>query len=405
MALPRWLGAMLIAAVLYACGARAGLAVCCPFCTTVSLTFAEEVATNDVAVIARLVKSPEKSKESANDFSAVPMKSTFEIVKRLKGEESFGKTKQIQVQYFGDAKPGATFLIVGLDPKDINWAMPIALSERGIAYLEKALSLPKEGADRLVYFQDFLEDKEDALSRDAYDEFAKAPYNSVRELKDRMHHDQLVAWINDPKTTPRSRRLYLTMLSVCGTPDDAVMLENLLKAASDHAKPALDALVAAYLTLKGPDGMELVEELYLKNANARYEDTWATIMALRFHGQEGTVIPRSRLLTGLRYILDRPKLADTVVGDLARWEDWSVIDRLVELFKNPDPDFSFVRVPVLNYLRVCPLPEAKERLDELAKLDPKAMRQAEAFYPMIAPASGNEKRDQTATKIKSESGS
>ena len=33
-------------------------------------------------------------------------------------------------------------------------------------------------------------------------------------------------------------------------------------------------------------------------------------------------------------MLDRPQLADLVIPDLARWEDWSVMDRLVELFKN-----------------------------------------------------------------------
>lgn len=144
--------------------------------------------------------------------------------------------------------------------------------------------------------------------------------------------------------------------------------------------------MAAYLTLKGPEGMPLVEDLFLKNQDAEYTDTYATIMALRFHGTEEKIIPKDRLLVGLRMMLDRPQLADLVIPDLC-WEDWSVIDRLVELFKKSDEESSWVRVPVINYLRACPKPEAKERIDELAKLDPESIKRANSFFPLGA-ASG-----------------
>jgi hypothetical protein len=74
-------------------------------------------------------------------------------------------------------------------------------------------------------------------------------------------------------------------------------------------------------------------------------------------------------------------LADLVIPDLARWEDWSVMDRLVELFKTSDDESNWVRVPVVNYLRACPLPEAKTKLDELAKLDPETVKRANSFFP------------------------
>ena len=37
-----------------------------------------------------------------------------------------------------------------------------------------------------------LEDGDELLARDAYDEFAKAPYDVVKALKPKMNHDQLV---------------------------------------------------------------------------------------------------------------------------------------------------------------------------------------------------------------------
>jgi hypothetical protein len=47
-------------------------------------------------------------------------------------------------------------------------------------------------------------------------------------------------------------------------------------------------------------------------------------------------------------------------ADLARWEDWSSMDRLVQLFKDSeDDDSNWVRVPVINYLRASHSPEAQ----------------------------------------------
>jgi hypothetical protein len=361
----------------------------CPFCAAVSLTFSEEIANSQVAVIAKLVYLPPRAESDAAAANSLEVpKAKFEITKVLKGQEALGKTSKFETIYFGDGAVGAKFLVMGIDPPMINWSTPIAVTERGEAYVAKAIELAKEGPDRLAFFQDYLEDKDEMLARDAYDEFAKMPYAGVLALKDRMKHDQLVGWIKSPQVPVSRRRLYLTMLGVCGGQQDLPMLEELIQAKDRQTRGALDALVAAYLTLKGPGGMTLVEDLFLKNKDAEYTDTYATIMALRFHGTEEKIIPRERLLEGIRLMLDRPQLADLVIPDLARWEDWSVMERLVELFKTSDDESSWVRVPVINYLRACPLPKAKQHIDELAKLDPETVKRANSFFPFAGASSG-----------------
>jgi hypothetical protein len=107
-------------------------------------------------------------------------------------------------------------------------------------------------------------------------------------------------------------------------------------------------------------------------------------MALRFLGEQGGVIDRDRILQSLRIMLERPQLADLVIRDLARWEDWESMPRLVQLFKEADEESSWVRVPVINYLRACPLPEAKDHIDELAKIDPNAVKRASSLFPFPA---------------------
>jgi hypothetical protein len=64
------------------------------------------------------------------------------------------------------------------------------------------------------------------------------------------------------------------------------------------------------------------------------------------------------------------------VADLARWQDWSVVDRLVGIFKDATADNIFVREPIVNYLRACPLPAAAAAVKELEKIDPEAVRRA-----------------------------
>jgi hypothetical protein len=361
----------------------------CPFCSAQSQTFSEEMETMDAVVIARLV-APPTPVDAANPTDAVS-KAKFEVVENLKGADLAPPKSKVEALYYGDAEVGRQFLIMGVvegkeDAKSaVVWSTPIATTPRSREYLAKLAKLPKSGAERLVFFQSHLEDKEEILARDAYDEFAKAPYEEVKKLKSKMNHDQLVKWIKDSEIPASRRRLYLTMLGVCGTEQDIPMLAEMLKSDTKQNKSGLDALIACYLTLKGPEGVALVEDLYLKNKKAEYADTYAAIMALRFHGTESDVVPVKRIVEALRHMLDRPELADLVIPDLARWEDWESLDRLVALFKNADEKSSWVRTPVVNFVRACPLPEAKEKLKELEKIDPAAVKRANTFFPFGPP--------------------
>lgn len=363
----------------------------CPFCSAVSQTLSEEITSMDAVVIARLVEPP--SQQSGAAPADQISKGTFEVIEVIKGKSHLAETRTVETVYFGGAKPPDRFLIMGVGPPKIAWSTPISISERGSKYISRLSSLPKKGAERLAFFQDYLEDEDQFLSQDAYDEFARAPYQDVIDLKDKMDHDQIVGWIKTPDVPASHRRLYFVMLSVCGGPDDLPMLEEMLKSDDRKAKTGLDAMVGCYLALTGPDGMPLIEDVFLKNEKAEYADTYAAIMALRFHGTETDIIPRKRILEGLRHMIDRPQLADLIIPDLARWEDWSPMDRLVQLFKDADEKTSWVRVPIINYLRACPKPEAKKYMEELKEIDPDAVKRASTFFPfggsMGAPGSND----------------
>jgi hypothetical protein len=175
-------------------------------------------------------------------------------------------------------------------------------------------------------------------------------------------------------------------MGVAGGQGDIQLLERLLKSEDRKDRAGLDALIGCYITLKGKKALPLIEDLFLKNENAEYADTYGAIMALRFHGTEGGVVSREDVLVSLRCMLDRPKVADLIIPDLARWEDWDAMPRLVQLFKDADDKSSWVRVPVINYLRACPKPEAKKYIAELEKLDPVAVKRARTYFAPPKPS-------------------
>gem|GEM_PF-617565 len=474
--------------VALALGTAVTPATACPFCSAASQTLSEEIRGAAVAVLAeRILPDPSTSLTSdgkpavgrakgAEQSATVEQGSvtdstmgggdpgtgmaTFRILHTIRGKEATGNKQQLQVVYFGDPQPKKTFLLTGLissalgvapggaetdsGKQRIDWSTPLPLSPAGVEYVQQLDTLPEKGPKRLFFFMNYLENDDPLLAQDAYDEFSRAPYSQLVELGDQMDRNRLVTWINDPQVGPTRRRLYLTMLGVCGQAQDIEMLERLLqydyrqikpglaamvsfaglagsamglpiveelvKAETRRKKQCLDALVACYLKLKGPAGLKLVEEEFLKNSAAEYTYVYATIMALRFHGEETDVIPRQRLLQSLHLVLDNPEIADQVIPDLTRWEDWGVLERLVTMFKASDQD-GWIRQPVISYLIVAAEQtgavgnRAKQALTELKQLDPKTVERARSLMAFSgfgraaaskSPAQANAVADQTS---------
>jgi hypothetical protein len=399
-----------VAGVALILAALATIGRACPFCTVESQTLSEELNSVDAAVLVKLVEEAKPIDQSGAMGDA-----TFEIVDVLRGKDRLGATKQIDVTYFGPPDREQMFLITGIGSEPIGWTTPLPLSPVAVEYVRKLGEIAPSGTDRLAFFQDYLEHSDPLLAQDAYDEFARAPYDELHDLADRMDKQKLLAWIGDPQTSPSGRRLYLTMLSTCGTQEDLPLLEAMILSNYAAKKPlieslvtcglgmggpvglvmwpelvqlderqqklGLDALVACYLTLRGPDGLELIERRFLRDPKVEYTYIYSTIMALRFHGETTDVLPRERLLESMRLLLDNRDFADQVIPDLARWEDWSVLDRLTEMFKNSEGS-TYVRQPIVTYLIVAGEQEgdvgerAKVALAELETLDPEAVEQA-----------------------------
>ena len=365
-----------------------GRVAACPFCSAVSQTLRQEMSAMDAVVFASAI---DDDSDRNQDSGEVMMR----IDRVLKGDDLVEEGQEVKAVYFGDVRQGRRFMLSGVDPPDIQWSC-LPVSERAEQYIGRVTELEDDPLARLRFFLDYLNDEENMLARDSYDEFAIAPYEALKQLKPEIDHGMLVSRIKDPETSTDRRRLYLTMLGVRGDEKDLPMLEGLLRSTQKSKRAGLDALIACYLTLAGEKGLPLIDELFLGNTKAAYADTYAAIMALRFHGTEGDVIARSALVESLHLVLDREDLADLVIPDLARWSDWSQVDRLTEMFIAADAENNWIRVPVVNYLRACPLPEAEKALEKLKEVDPESVRRANTFFSIPVPNDADESKTSAA---------
>ncbi|HMO15003.1 MAG TPA: hypothetical protein PKD64_02650 [Pirellulaceae bacterium] len=345
----------------------------CPFCSSINPTVTELIETNDAVAVVKLIKQAPPADEDSYELP----KATFEIVELLKGHAFVHVGDAIQAILIGNFELGDRFMILGVDPPNMLWSSASPTNDRIIEYYKRVPTLPPPGPDRLAYFQGFFEDEITALADDAYDEFALATYDDVIALKDRMNHDKLIEFIQREDVLESRKRLYFTLLGVCGTEEDVPLLERLLSEKDREKRPGLDSMAACYLRIKGEAGLPLIEKLYLSNKDAEYVDVFSIVQALRFHTTECDIIPKQRVAQAMRLVLDHAKIADIVISDLARLEDWSVVDRLAEMFRDTTGDTKWVRTPIASYMKACPKPEAKKYLAEFRTIDPDAVRRAE----------------------------
>jgi len=69
------------------------------------------------------------------------------------------------------------------------------------------------------------------------------------------------------------------------------------------------------------------------------------------------------------------------------------MDRLVELFRRADEKASWVRQPIARYLMECPLPEAKQHLEELKRVDAESIQRAGSVLALLAGRNRGAKND------------
>jgi hypothetical protein len=142
-------------------------------------------------------------------------------------------------------------------------------------------------------------------------------------------------------------------------------------------RAGFDGVLGGYLMLTGETGLSLIERRYLANKDAADGDLRHALTALRFYHEYGQGVSAVRLQAALRLLLARPEFADAVITDLARWQDWSVVEAVAGLYAQPTYSTASTRRAIVGYLLACPKQEAAQKLARLRERDPNGVAEAQ----------------------------
>jgi len=363
----------------------------CPFCSAPGRTLSEQLQQSDAALVVRFVG------RMPPDASGRPVRTTYEIVRDLHGSDSqFLEGDILTLGRLDKADEGAGRILL-LSSKTIpgDWAPSVPISEAGIDYLLNLPAPEVKPTERLTYFARFLESRDPLIAQDAFGEFANADYRHITAIARTIDSAKVRGWIADPKTDSSRLALYGLLLGLSGSAEDAEYLKKRILEPTDKFRLGSDGLISGYLLLTREEGLSVIEQSKLRDKACHESETYAAMQAVRFmwtYG-EGT-IGKDHLRAAMRILLDRPSLAELVIVDLGRWSDWSVLDRLMELYGTKGYDEAAVKRAIVRFCLVAEaarpkgpqteLPKhvakAKAHLAALRKQDPEIVADAEEFF-------------------------
>jgi hypothetical protein len=103
---------------------------------------------------------------------------------------------------------------------------------------------------------------------------------------------------------------------------------------------------------------------------------------------------RERILAVFRQLIDRPSVCDIVINDLARWKDWSLQQRMMELYGTKSYDLPSIKRAMIRYqlASTLDLPEeldgnppahvlaGRKNVELLRQRDPKRVAEVERYF-------------------------
>lgn len=371
---------MVFAFVVLAAGRDASAVPGCPFCGPTDPPFSQRLAQCDAAVQVKwvsLVSDEVKQTETT----------TFEIVEVVKNwERPLKEGQRVTLPFGRDGQPGDLFLLIGKydeDDKSLNWELPVQLNGEYLYPYIRQVPSP-EAPDRLTFFLKFLEFSDAEIAGDAFAEFSRAQYKDVAALAPMLPRGKLHKWLSSKDPAMQVRLgLYGMLLGLSGDDSDAKFLESLILTLPDPERPrfGIDGMMAGYILLQRERGLD-------KLLAAKFDDPLAEDDLLPLRNALVFVwdyardrVPTETLQAAMRRYLDRPRLASSVLPDLARWKDWSVLDRLIKSYGEAPFDADLAKQDIVKFALVC----ERDGLKKSADAPPATALEARQFLNGLDP--------------------
>ena len=373
----------------------------CPFCSAPQLTMAEMIDQSDHLLLGEWLQGSRPTSESAGSVD-------FRIIEVGRSQDDLLEVEQtITLPFYVSREAGERFALMGPGTDYLNWQPPTKITDDSWEYIRNCPTPekdPERRTKRLAWFLPYLEHAELLVSNDAYGEFASAPYKTIRPLSDQMPREDLRTWVADPETPVTRVALYGMMLGLCGTKDDAGVMEKKIMTIDSDFRLGLEGIMSGYLMLTGEEGLQQLEDAKIRcrtyidsdgeEKKLPFSETYATVNTLRFMRKyEPDRIPLERLASSMYLLLERPELSDLIIPDLARWQDWSAQGRLMKMFDEEEFQIPSIKRAIVRYMLACEKAGRKDpeqyaqvaasaaaNLEILEEKDARIFRDAKRFF-------------------------
>jgi hypothetical protein len=328
-----WGACIAVAAI---CGAAAQ-AVACPFCP-LNLTLTERIDQAHCAYAVEWV-----SGRPGNPDLRETGKTDLRITHVFKNGEPLRKVGDIvTLPDYSEGQRGEKSLLFGQirEEERLGWDGLVPVTDEVIEYVVKRPAFEIKAPERLHYFLPFLEHPNETIAVDAYSEFGNAPYDAVKAIAPQLPREEMAHWITetDPSTGRIARiGFYGFALGLCGGEAEAAALERVIHApVADDFRLGIDGIMAGYLFLRGPAGLDVLKQ-HAHAEGVPASEIYAMVQAVKFHWEFGNGnLSKDDMRACLRDVVENPQFAELVIVDLTRWQDLSLVDRLVELYGRED---------------------------------------------------------------------
>ncbi len=385
-------------------------AAACPFCAPTE-TLANQVFLIDAAVVVERVSGEEGDEEQPGTTTVRVtqiLHISDKLAKAFLKNEAAGTRQgaappvvgqEIVVRRYYPPQEGAQYLLRGADPENLVWGDKLLeVTPEVLKYILDAPPPDAPASKRGAYFLPLLENENRTIAQDAFAEFGAMPYEDVAAFRGQMPREKLRKWIFDPEVPGAHLGLYGLMLGLCGEEQDVALLEKKIRERKSDFRLGIDGVMGGYLLLNGEKGLDFLEATILRNKDVPDGELLAAMQAMRFMWTYGDGrISKPRLRSAMRLVIDHPRHMDMAIRDLARWDDWSELDRIVALYGTEGYDDLAARVAIVQYVltAVSRKPaeddsgenaalqeKARRHLADLRETDPQIVQRAERFFDL-----------------------
>jgi hypothetical protein len=351
----------------------------CPFCTAVKPTLVQQRESAAVAFLGEC---------TAADANAKPAVYNFAVRRWFNGQSKQNGHDAVRLPLTNQIKVGTLALVLGTGDNDTSWNkldwQCVPLSELAFVYVAQSPDLRTPAAKRLQFFAKYLENRDPVIAEDAFQEFGQVPYDVVAPAAAELSASKLREWIAEPNVPDERKGFYGLALGLTAKGDDWAKNLARLRSLIDADAPAgadfrvgFDGILGGYLVAEGPAAIEHISDRLLANSKSAVGDVRHAEKALRFYYEYGPADQRPAVAKAVEHLLDRPSESAAAITDLARWQDWKVVDKIAPLYDRKDDNDAFIQRAVIGYLLACPLPEASQSLARLRQHYPKGVADAE----------------------------